>query len=375
MEPVLFISHRKFLDQTLPEGGVRLCTNDYIELLQTQFDVQFLGVDYNRSILFRLKFRIGLDAYEEYVPESYETQLNNAIVTNGIRKVFINLSNAMTFGKFIKDNFSSYNVKVILCSHGNESGDFLHQAARFSERLTGYRRMFSSYRLGKMLKLESSHRQQYIDLVLTVSEVEEQIEKWLGAKHVFMVPRVFKAKFIDWKPVQGRIGFVGDISHPPNFYGVWKLCEAIQKKGVPAHFDFRIIGVEDDHSRKLKQQFPFVSIMGYMDNAVFEKEAASWNYYMNLAFYYSKGVSTKLAKGIDWGIPIISTTAGNRGYIFKGGTVLTGDAPEDIAEILEQRLSNPELVAHDRNKIINIVRNTITYRDIMATLLPVLERL
>jgi len=375
MEQVLFISHKKFLDQTLPEGGVRLCTNDYVELLQTQYVVNFLGVEYNRSILFRLRFRLGLDAYEEYVPENYRTELKDAIVTRGIRKVFINLSNAMSFGKFIKENFSAYDVKVILCSHGNESGDFLHQAARFSERLAGYKRLFSSYRLGKMLKLESIYRQHYIDLVLTVSEVEEQIEKWLGAKQVFMVPRVFKQKFIDWRPVHGRIGFVGDISHPPNYYGVSKLCEALQKNGVPEQLDFRIIGVEDEHSRRLKEQFSFVSIMGYMDNAVFEKEAASWYYYMNLAFYYSKGVSTKLAKGIDWGLPVISTTAGNRGYVFRGGNVLTADAPEDIATILEHRLSDPALVQHDRQEIINIVKNTITYQDIMKTLLPIIEKL
>ena len=112
-----------------------------------------------------------------------------------------------------------------------------------------------------------------------------------------------------------------------------------------------------------------------MDNAVFEKEAASWNYYMNLAFYYSKGVSTKLAKGIDWGLPVISTTAGNRGYVFRGGNVLTADAPEDIATILEQRLSDPALVQHDRQEIINIVKNTITYQHIMKTLLPIIEKL
>lgn len=375
MEKVLFISNKIFLDTSLPEGGVRLCTMDFIELLQAKYDVSFLKVSYNRSILFRLRFRLGIDAYEEYIPADYHAELNDYIINQGIRKIFINLSNLSAFADYIKKAFAAYNVKVVLCSHGNESGDFLHQSTRFTEGISAVKRLFSSYRLGKVLKKEALFRQNAIDCVLTVSEVEEDIEKWLGAKQVCCVPRVFKKEYINWQPVIGRIGFVGDVSHPPNYFGLLQLCESFEKSGVPAALDIRIVGKENANTATLKNRFPFVTITGYMDNKDLVIEAGTWNYYLNLVFYYSKGVSTKLEKGMNWGLPIISTTAGNRGYVFNKGEIPTFNSASDVAIALSDKLANKEKIIADREQTLKAVENTITYKEIMDSIYPVLSTL
>ncbi len=334
-----------------------------------------MGVGYNRSLLFRIKFRLGIDAYEEYVPADYHKELEDFIINKGIRKIFINLSNLSEFAAYIKTAFANYDVKTILCSHGNESGDFLHQSVRFTDTLNKAKNLFSPYRLGKVLQKEALYREQSIDCVLTVSEVEESIEKWLGAKKVCNIPRVLKNEFITWQPTKGRIGFVGDTSHPPNYFGLLKLCEAFAAHGIPDGLDIRIVGKENNITASLRSRFPFVTITGYLDNDQLIAEAGTWNYYLNLVFYYSKGVSTKLQKGLNWGLPIMSTTAGNRGYVFNKGNLPVYDTPETMAIALHEKLQNENMVIADRQQTIHAVNNTVTYHGIMNDISAVLENL
>jgi hypothetical protein len=348
---------------------------DFIELLQVKYRVNYLKVSFNRSLLFRLRFRLGIDAYEEYKPADYHKELKEYIVDKKVKKIFVNLSNLSEFAKYIKNTFREYDVKVILCSHGNESGDFLHQATRFEGAMSVTRKIFSAYRLGKILKKETLYRLNVIDCVLTVSEVEESIEKWLGARQVFAIPRVFKKDYIDWKPVKGRIGFVGDVSHAPNYFGLLQLCESFDKAGKPEGLDLRIVGKENENTKTLKSRFSFVTVTGYMDNKDLIVEAGTWNYYLNLVFYYSKGVSTKLEKGVNWGLPVISTTPGNRGHVFNAGKIPTYDTPMQMASALVGKLADMQKVNADRDEILKIVEHTISYTEIMNKVYPVLENL
>lgn len=375
MEEVVFITNKIFIDLTLPEGGVRVCTLEFIDLLKAGYQVIFLPVSVNRSLVFRLKFKLGIDVYEDYNPSDYFQQLSELVIKKGIKKFFINLSNATDFAGYLKKTFPEHNLKTILCSHGNESGDFLHQSARFSNDLPTVKRLFSAWRLGKILQKEALYRLQYIDCVLTVSQVEERLEQWIGAKKTYLVPRVFKGNFLEWKPIAGRIGFVGDIRHEPNFYGLLQLCEAIEREDKDKKIELRLIGKEDENSSILKKKFSFVTALGYMDDCALQNEAATWSYYLNLVFYYSKGVSTKLSKGINWGLPVISTTAGNRGYFFRGGDIVTIDDPRKIVEYLLQTINKEQMVYHDREGVMKVVKNTITFEEIMKDLKPVLDQL
>ncbi len=371
-ENVLFLTNKIFIDENQPMGGVRLCTYDYIRLLQASYNVVFFPVTFNRKLWFRIKSRLGVDSYEEYDTISYMPQLKQVLESSNIGKVFINLSNASDFARAIKTTLGPQ-VKTILCSHGNESGDFLHQSVRFAHKLSRIQRLTAPYRLGKVMQKELDYRINHIDLVLTVSQIEEAIEKWVGVKDVFMVPRVLEDEFVDWQPTGNRAGFIGDISHYPNYYGVLRLCEELEAQG--ANVELRVVGKDNANMRELKSKFSFITHLGYLDDKEVVQEVATWKYFLNLVFYYSKGVSTKLAQGLNWGLPVISTTPGNRGYDFGRRRIPTFDKPDVMARELKERMNNIEQNVADRDNVLDVVRESVTYNDIMKQLSVVLENI
>lgn len=222
-------------------------------------------------------------------------------------------------------------MKVVLCSHGNESGDYLHTFTRFKDDQPFYRSFFSSIALGRLMKKESYFRQELLDAVLTVSPVEESLEKWLGAKHVLMVPRTVNKRFLSRKIIKGRFGFIGDLTHSPNLYGIEQVCNAIQTLSSYEGIDIRIVGSPSVIGKQLSSKYPFVTFLGYLDNESLEHEASTWSFFINPVFYYSRGVSTKLAKALGWGLPVITTTIGYRGYLFNTGSLVIAESADEMA--------------------------------------------
>jgi hypothetical protein len=82
MEKILFVTNEIFLDVTKYEGGVRICTQDFIQLLQTRFEVVIYKLHFKRSLYFRLRSRLGLDVYEDYDTFQYQESLIKIINEN-----------------------------------------------------------------------------------------------------------------------------------------------------------------------------------------------------------------------------------------------------------------------------------------------------
>ncbi len=362
------------VDKTKPEGGVSYCTKDFITLLETKFEVIIFPLSYNRSLLYRVRAKLGIDILEDYNPADFGNDLIAQIISQGIKKVFINLTSTSRVAETIKNKFGD-SVKTILCSHGIEGGDLLHHSVRFSQLLPKLHRVTSAYKLGRIFQDELKLRLNYFDLILTVSSIEVAIEKWMGAKKVFFVPRVFSESFIKWEPTIGRLGFIGDVSHYPNYYGLLKLCESVSNNKDDLKIVIRVVGKPCRNLDLITAQFPFVEPLGYLSNDKLIIEAATWMYYLNLVFYYSKGVSTKLAKGMNWGLPIISTVPGNRGHEFKSGGVNTVEGVDEILNLVKSRKENMALLEMDKKNVELAVTSSNTYNDIMKTLSPILETL
>ncbi|MDB5248362.1 MAG: hypothetical protein JWQ40_2756 [Segetibacter sp.] len=373
-EKVLFVTNKLFVDESKPEGGVRLCTYDFINLLKCRYEVVIYSLEFNRTLTYRIKAKIGLDVYEDYDLNKYATLLKDKIAKHSIQKVFINLSNATAISKVIKKH-NGENVKVILCSHGNESGDFLHQTVRFSQYMAPLPRFFSAWRLGRVLQKEVEFRTRYLDMVLNVSPIEESIEKWLGVNETYMVPRVYAPDFINWNPTEGKIGFLSDLSHYPNYNGLLQLCKALAAAKPSKSVQIRVVGKRGRNLDNLMSQYDFISPTGYLTDDELKVEAASWMYYLNLVFYYSKGVSTKLAKGMNWGLPVLSTEAGNRGYVFKNGGVVTCDSPSHMAEVIVNRAFDKGAACKDRAEVIKAVEAYADMNEVMIELYPKIENL
>ncbi len=219
-------------------------------------------------------------------------------------------------------------------------------------------------------------------MVLCVSPVEEQIENWLGARHTFMVPRTIPFSPLAFEPILNRVGFFGDLSHWPNKSGILRLCEALLKQGGYANPDhggpsieLRLVGGPEEQGRAIAAQYSFVKYLGFLPTAALEKEVAGWSFFLNPVFYYSRGVSTKLAKALAWGLPVISTIPGNRGYRWSAGAILNAAGPEQMARLIIEKAGDRDAIAEAHSNSIKIAQSAPGLPRIMDELYPLLEEL
>jgi glycosyltransferase involved in cell wall biosynthesis len=372
MKPsAIFLSNSIYFDDSKKEGGVKLCTREYLELIKILFNVTLFPVDYHIDISYRIRVKLGLNAYNDYRANDYRAQIAKVIKENNTSVVFLNLSNTAGFAEIIKNEFGN-KVKVVLCSHGNESGDYLHEATRLKKQVSFHRTLLSSYTLGSMLKKEAVFRQSFIDGVLTVSPIEEALEKWLGAKQVLMIPRTVIAAFVTWQPIAGRVGFMGDLSHWPNYFGISEVCKALHQsaaKGV----EVRIVGTAENAGFELEKTYPFVKYTGYLNELELEQEISSWSAFLNPVFYYSRGVSTKLAKAFGWGLPVITTSIGCRGYEWKHGSPVFAESPVEMATKINNEATDTNKMKEARTATLELVKSSTSLDNISKDLHDFLE--
>jgi len=372
MKPeAIFISNSIYFDDSKKEGGVKLCTREYLALIKLLFNVTLFHVNYHIDVCYRIRVKLGVNIYNDYNTKEYAQQLTDTIRKNNVSLVFLNLSNTASFAEIIKKEFGE-NVKVVLCSHGNESGDFLHEATRFKKEMPFYRKLLSSFTLGSMLKKEAEFRQDFIDAVLTVSPIEEALEKWLGAKKVLMVSRTIKPDFLNWQPVAGRVGFIGDLSHGPNYFAINEVCKSLNhfsRKGI----EMRIVGSPERIGTALQNKYSFVVYTGYLNEIELENEVSTWSAFLNPVFYYSRGVSTKLAIAFGWGLPVITTSIGCRGYQWEKNNPIFAESPAEMAKMINDYSTDMSILKNKRKEILDLVNSSLGLEGISKRLLEFLE--
>lgn len=361
MDKALFISNEKFLDDSIAGGGVKFCTDEFLALLHTGFEVTKFPVKYTTGMGFRIKKKLRISAYDDYAPDQYLPSIKEAVIKNDVKYIFLNLTNTAPFAKGINEILP--HVKVVLCSHGNESGDHLHEVA-MHQSFSGAKKKIATNVLGKMLVKEAAQR-QYIDLVLTVSDVEEGIEKWLGAKQVYMVPRHIDGAKQDYQPIAGRTGFFSDLSHRPNYYGISEVCKAIEAAGYN-DLAIRLAGGGAERGKELEQKFSFVKYLGYLSEEELAKETSSWAFALNPVFYYSRGVSTKLGKSLGMGLPVITTQKGLRGYVWSEGELPVAGSAAEMAAMIQKLSRDPAACEHYKNEVYKIQQSAPSYVQMMS---------
>lgn len=364
----LFITNKKYIDYASAEGGVKYCTAEYINLIQTTFQVVFFPLDIKSSVLYRIKNRLGLNVYNDYRTSDYEAALKKVITENNIELVFLNLTNTILFSRRIKKLFPV--IKIILCSHGNESGDFLHEMV-LHKKQRNLNSTMANYALGKMLRTESEYR-RYVDMVLTVSDIELSIEKWLGARKAYMVPRSITGETINYIPFPGRIGFFGDLTHAPNYYGVNQVCDALKKMSVQ-NIELRLAGMGESTGRAIEREYSFVRYLGYLTEQQLSDEVSRWTFSINPVFYYSRGVSTKLGKALSWGIPVITSKKGMRGYKWQEGKILSCETAEQMASTISAFANDKCAADFYRTEALKIKASSPGYEAIMSEICEILH--
>lgn len=365
----IYLTHKSYLYSTIT-GGVQLCSQEFHKIISEMTDISLEDyyVPYTKNFIQRALIKWNFENYSIFNIKELAPALLSYIDKENIEIVFINMASIVRIAKPIKEKFGD-RVKVVLLSHGNNSGDFLHLITKPVDHTSTVRNWSNKIRLGRLISTEAEYRVKWLDGVVTLSETERQLENWFGAKKTSFLPRKLYKDFLSRSPVLGRVGFVGRLDHPPNFQGITILLEEFSK--LDHGLQFRLVGAPPEFGVKIKNRFPFVEYLGELSDKDLENEVESWAFLINPVWWYSTGASTKLARAISWGLPIITTTAGMRGYEWKKGSLLVANSPNEmVAKLMiesrsEERVKywreQTEIIAEngpDKDELINRIRMT-----------------
>jgi len=336
-EKVLFITDGAYIDYEIA-GGVQLCTQEFVTYFETAgYAINIFKVKPEINIAKKIKIKLDIEVYSIYEVGKYLAQIIDTIKTNNIKLVLFNQINIAHWATAIKNRLPA-DIRFIALSHGNESGDYLHHVTH------NYQNSFiKTWRLGKLLTRE---KQIFgtLDGVIVISRQEEYINSWIGAQEVLYLPRILTPIFINWQQNTNRVGFVGTLDHLPNFNGVKRLAEELKKQNFGA--EFVLVGGPENLGRQLEQSYPFIKYKGRLSSHELENEVKTWAVFLNPVFWYARGASTKLAQAINWGLPVITTPAGARGYDLADSVIITPDnSPSTFAAVIMKALNSAEYLA------------------------------
>lgn len=326
---------------TEPAGGVQRCSSEYLRIIKRVCsDVELFPVQVSRSFRMRAKRALSLTAYALYEPQTYRHALKMKLTESKVDVVFINKAELIRFVPEIKS--LSCHVQVVVLSHGNESGDLLYEW--FNARDDAYfARAWKDMRLGQILRCEVAIRHATCPRICVMSSDEAALERWLGARDVFFCPRVIRPEPLSWEPVPGRAGFIGTLDHTPNRIALDRLCKLLP--GRSDSLEIEIIGRPEEIGRNFSEKYRFVRYLGALSDAEARAAASRWSLFLNPIFWQSRGASMKLGQGISWGLPVLTTRAGRRGYLIPAGLVLESpDTAEAFVEALGSVLFKPKLL-------------------------------
>jgi Glycosyl transferases group 1 len=342
--PALFVAHRQVLAPS--GGGVQVCNREYVALLEgAGFRLQVISYDFDRSLRTRVANRLFPKLLPAREPRDLAERIALALRASGTKHVFHAMNTFPAVLREIDRKFSD--VRQVLLSHGAEAVDFcIEQGLRRGTGTENRARATAERMLGRDL-LDQLDQRRHLDAVLTLAPLDAEIEKWLGARKVLSVPRTILHDRLALRPVDGRVGCVATLDHPPNFSGLARLLGALDGR-TPAGFRLRVVGGPVSSGEKLAAQHDLVDYLGPLDDEALRAEAATWCCFVNPIFVYAKGCSTKLAVALGWGLPIATTRFGARGYHWDETAIPLADDPTELADLVLARTSTAQFPAHCR---------------------------
>ncbi len=283
----------------------------------------------DRRLSTRLIRRLNSSAYFRPAEADVVTRVRALAAEIEPDFVFLNQANLAVFAASLRRVLPE-RTRIVVLSHGLESTDLLHTARMSHLPLTVRLRPTAAFALGSALLRESRIR-AHVDVVCALSPFDAELERWVGARRVGWLPRTIRPDFLDWRPSGDRIGFLGTLDHAPNLDGLVQTLDQLHRRPTRG-VRVRIVGGPVPIGRWLARSFPQVDYLGPLGDEDLAREAASWNAMMHPIFCVPRGCSTKLATAIAWGIPVVTTSSGSRGYLWRSGALVTVDEPARFAE-------------------------------------------
>lgn len=319
----LFISQSNFLEAE--GGGVQICTREFVQVIEASgVKLTVLPFEPDRRLSTRLLAQIDPSPFRVAGPD-LRRRVEAATSQTDFDFVFLNQEALASLGPDLRSRVSK-KCKIVVLSHGLEHVDLLHIIRlRHDLPISSRIRPSAPVLLGRILLAEQRYR-RFIDGVCAISPFDADLERWLGTKHVAWLPRIVTPRPLAWAPAKGRLGFVGTLDHAPNLEGLVAILDVMAREKTPG-LTVRIVG-SASIANWLRSRYAHVEVAGPLDNAALALEAATWTAFLHPIFCLPRGASTKLALGLSWEIPIITTAHGRRGYVWEEGGLLEADTPE-----------------------------------------------
>lgn len=316
-------------------GGVQVCTREYMAALEAAgFRLRPVPFESRTSLGTRVLRRLIPRTSNAPAPAGLFRAIQSGLHNGDVGTVFFALNLFSEISRELRRLFP--NVRQVLLSHGVESLDsMLAEKLARQAGTAGRFRGAAEWTLGRQL-LEEAEQRRWIDAVLTLSPLEVEVEKWLGASRVLWVPRLILDPPLQSMPVDRRVGCVSTLNHPPNRDGLVRLYDALERV-VREGFRFRLVGQPEREGVALAARYSFVDYLGPLTDAELRGEASTWCCFVHPLFVYAKGCSTKLATGLGWGLPIATTEFGARGYAYVQGVLPLASNPEELAGLVVER--------------------------------------
>nr|WP_281380120.1 glycosyltransferase [Prosthecomicrobium pneumaticum] len=299
-------------------------------LAAANIDVTVIPVDIDIRFGVRLRRLIRTSPYQGSIsPEDLFK-----IVEAAQHADFVFLNQVNLAGSIRGEAFADLRRKIVLLSHGAEVTDLLNHVRVVRKLpLSGRLRPSPIRAVHNVLSDEIAAREG-IRAAVCLSPFDADFERWLGVSHVVWIPRTVVFDPLDWIPVPKRYGFLGTLDHAPNLAGLVSVLEALEasKTWRP---DVRVVGGPERLGAWLTERFASVTYLGPLDEEAVRCEVSSWTALLNPIFCQGRGCSTKLAVALGWHIPIVTTTVGRRGYLYRQGAILTADQPESFIRAMK----------------------------------------
>ncbi len=359
----LFVSSRGFLSEAA--GGVQACTREFIEVLGAAgISLTILPVDDDRRWTTRLLRQINSSPFFRPAAPALLDQIKACVERTRFDYVFLNQEALSEFARDIRPLLPE-GCRLVILSHGLEITDLVHTVrTRHRLPISSRIRPTVALALGSILMSERRTR-DHVDAVCAISPFDADLERWLGTRRVTWIPRMVKPRPLEWQPVAGRLGFVGTLDHAPNLEGLVKVLEVMAQEGDRSR-RIRIVGGSSRIGAWLTRTFPNAEVLGRLSDDALEAEAASWVAFVHPIFCLPRGCSTKLATAISWQIPIVTTPAGRRGYVWEQGQLLESEDPRAFVGLCRS-LDDPVVADRVRQDVVLVARTSPSLASIAAT--------
>ena len=96
-----------------------------------------------------------------------------------------------------------------------------------------------------------------------------------------------------------------------------------------------------------------------------EAELATWSAFVHPIFCHAMGCSMKVGAGFKWGLPVLTTAPGLRGYTWKEGQIPVSNTPAILAASALAML-DPIRAKALREEVMKAVRSAPTLADVAA---------